>query len=457
MSKLCLHCKTNNKDAASYCVNCGKLLDRDEKVVVSKSKYDDLEYENSKLDQIAYSREWKADRYGWAREVRSKSYKELFDEEAKRNRKIQWVTYPTIALLLLGGLIFYFYMKSDLDYYEFSNRNNLSEANKWYLIAAKYGVANASEELAVWGDTIILNNLDFYKKTANEGNMFAMYTVGKILEDSIQEKKDVISSWYKCAADWGHATAQRWMALSVESDSEKVIWLEKAANQGNAEAQNEFGNKYYWGQGVKCNYEEAFRWYKKSAELGFERGQRNLGFMYRYGLGVAKDTTEAIAWFMKAADQNNSSAMSALGELYRYKKAYGEALSWFKKAAANNYAPANRNIAFLYRYGYGVVKDYKEMIVWYKKAAELGDMESQCDMGQIYYEGICDNEKNWTEAVKWYKMAAEKNNWAAYHLGEIYEIGGYGVRKDIKEAIKWYELSASQGSYSAKSKLNKLK
>ena len=170
MSKLCSFCKADNKDDASYCVNCGKPLGK-EKTVVDKYGYETIKKENKELETIAYSRKWEASRYSFlpGRYVRSKSYKELLDEEAKHRQKIQWITYPTIALLVLGGLILFFYMKSDLDYYKFSNSNNLSEANKWYRIAAKNGVADASEVLSVWGDSILPDEYEKYKRAAKEG------------------------------------------------------------------------------------------------------------------------------------------------------------------------------------------------------------------------------------------------------------------------------------------------
>lgn len=49
----------------------------------------------------------------------------------------------------------------------------------------------------------------------------------------------------------------------VEPNIETAInWLEKSANQGNAEAQNYLGQIYYQGVGVKQNYIIAFDWFK---------------------------------------------------------------------------------------------------------------------------------------------------------------------------------------------------
>ena len=459
MSKWCLFCKADNKDDAAYCVNCGKPLGK-EKTVVDKLGYETIKKENEKLETIAYSRKWEAGRYSlFGRYVRSKPYKELLDEETKQKQMIQRITYPTIFLLVLGTLILFFYMKSDLDYYKFCNRNNLSEANKWYRIAAKYGVANASEVLSVWGDSILPDEYDKYKKAANKGNMFAIYTVGKYQEDSINRKiKGDHMSWYKVAAAKGYAAAQLKMAYNAQTDSEKVIWLEKAACNGNAVAQNYLGNKYYSGDGVKCDYNEAFKWYKKSGDLGYAWGQYNLGNMYRYGRGTLRDTTLAEMWYNKAVAQNNPNAMNALGELYRSKKDYPTAISWFKKAAILKNPLANRNIAELYLFGNGVPIDYQEMMKWYEKAATYGDEVVQYRLGDIYENGKYNQPKNWEFAVKWYKKVSNWGaNWATYSLGNIYEIGGYGIEKNIQEAKLWYQKSSDLGYQPAKEKLQNLK
>ena len=458
MAIICKHCNMSNKDDASYCVNCGKPFGK-EKTVVDKFGYETIKKENKELETIAYSRKWEASRYGFlsGRFVRSKSYKELLDEEVKHRQMIQWITYPTIALLVLGGLILFFNMKSDLDYYKFSNSNNLSEANKWYSIAAKNGVANSSEVLSVWGDSILTDEYDKYKRAAKEGNMFALYTIGKYQEDSInREIKGDHMSWYKVAADKGYAAAQLKMAYNAETDSEKVFWFEQAANLGNAEAQNNLGNIFYSGRGVKRDMKEAFGWFKRSGELGYVWGQLNLGAMYRYGHGTPKDTTLAVMWLKKAAEQNNPNAMNELGELSKSVKDYSNAMSWFKKAADRKYARACQNIANLYYYGHGVSTNYQKMMEWYKKGAEYGDGESQYQLGIIYKEGKYGQTIDLEKSLYWFKKVSDYNyKWATYNIGEIYEYGGNGINKDIQEALTWYKRSADAGYYKAKERLKK--
>ena len=50
--------------------------------------------------------------------------------------------------------------------------------------------------------------------------------------------------------------------------AEDVPGLEKAANQGDSDAQVKLGLAYYHGRGVAQNFAEAVRWYKKAADQG---------------------------------------------------------------------------------------------------------------------------------------------------------------------------------------------
>lgn len=59
-------------------------------------------------------------------------------------------------------------------------------------------------------------------------------------------------------------------------DYQKNEDLLKAAEQGDADAQNNLGHCYQYGNGVEEDKEEAVRWYKKAAEQGDADAQNNL-------------------------------------------------------------------------------------------------------------------------------------------------------------------------------------
>jgi TPR repeat protein len=77
---------------------------------------------------------------------------------------------------------------------------------------------------------------------------------------------------------------------------EAVMWLRKAAEQGNAQAQFNLGCAYYFGSGVAKDHVEKAKWFRKAAQQGIAEAQWLLGESYYYGNGVAKDQVEGYAW-----------------------------------------------------------------------------------------------------------------------------------------------------------------
>ena len=60
---------------------------------------------------------------------------------------------------------------------------------------------------------------------------------------------------------------------------------------------------------------EAVKWYRKAAEQGIAEAQFNFGACYASGYGVKKDPDRAIDWYRKAAAQGNEDAQAALREI----------------------------------------------------------------------------------------------------------------------------------------------
>jgi|GEM_PF-683324 len=143
-------------------------------------------------------------------------------------------------------------------------------------------------------------------------------------------------------------------------DKMAAAWFEKAANQGNAEAQYQLGNLYENSQLPK-DYKAAANWYLKSAQQGSAKAQARLGMFYSNGLGVAQNPNEAILWSGKAALQGNADAQYWFGLGYmqgkRAPKNAQLAMGWLSKAAAQNHTDALLLMARAYQRGEGTPKD----------------------------------------------------------------------------------------------------
>jgi len=144
-------------------------------------------------------------------------------------------------------------------------------------------------------------------------------------------------------------------------------------------------------KGEKENQIKAVEWYRKAAEMGNAKAQNNLGICYATGEGVKKDLVKAVEWYTKAVEQGDVIAQSNLGECYfngeGVEKDLKKAVEWYTKAAELGNANAQFNLGRCYFNGEGVEKDLKIAVGWYTKAAEQGYAMAACDLGFCYYEG----------------------------------------------------------------------
>lgn len=207
------------------------------------------------------------------------------------------------------------------------------------------------------------------------------------------------------------------------------------------------------------NYTEAVKWYRKAAEQGNADAQNNLGFCYSKGYGITQSRAEAIKWYRKAAEQGNAAAQNNLGDCYYYGRSvaqdYIEAVRWYRMAAEQGDAVAQNNLGFCYSKGYGITQGRAEAAKWYRKAAKQGNVAAQNNLGDCYFGGR-GVVQNFAEAVKWYRKAAEQGSAVAQNnLGFCYS-KGYGVLQSRTESINWYCKAAEQGNTDAQANLRKL-
>lgn len=79
--------------------------------------------------------------------------------------------------------------------------------------------------------------------------------------------------------------------------------VQKAANQGDTDAQSILGYMYLAGEGVPRDYAQAASWYRKAADQGQAGAQNNLGLIYYNGEGVPRDYKLAYFWWLLSSAQ----------------------------------------------------------------------------------------------------------------------------------------------------------
>ena len=127
-------------------------------------------------------------------------------------------------------------------------------------------------------------NLNTFIGLAGHNVAHAQFKLGEYYEQKANEDTvdapdmwEQAISWYKKAAENGHAKAQFAMSclycegLGVEEDHKKGFeYALKAAEQGLAEAQIACGHYYFHGEGVEEDIQKAIHWYTKAMEQDWD-------------------------------------------------------------------------------------------------------------------------------------------------------------------------------------------
>ena len=223
----------------------------------------------------------------------------------------------------------------------------------------------------------------------------------------------------------------------------------KAAEQGDANAQFNLGNAYYFGRGVPQDFAQAVLWYRKAAEQGVQNAELNLGNAYRTGQGVPQDYATAVVWYRKAAEKGDAEAQNNLGVSYYYGKGvvtdYAQADEWYRKAAEEGNTDAQFSLGASYALGKGVPQDYAQAAVWYRKAAEQGNAYAQFNLG-IYYDHGQGVPQDYAEAYFWLDVAASakleglnEEDIAKLKDAAASHLTGAILLQTQKRAQKWFE------------------
>ena len=190
---------------------------------------------------------------------------------------------------------------------------DLSEAVRWFRLAADQGMAVAMSELGFmyrFGLGVSRNEMEstrLHQAAAEKG-------------DQTDDEEAV--GWFRKAAEGGYAHAQ-WSFGNMyavgrevpQDDNEAFRWYHEAAKQKHPMGQYLVGKCCVEGKGVKRSYPVGMQWLRLAAEQELPDAQNYIGWMYESGTGVPTNRTEAVQWYRKAADQGDRTAKDNLRRL----------------------------------------------------------------------------------------------------------------------------------------------
>ena len=245
-------------------------------------------------------------------------------------------------------------------------------------------------------------------------------------------------------------------------EGKKETYLERAtrqAEEGKIEDQMNLAYMYLYGtNGVKEDYDLAFKYYSMAAEQNDPIAMNNLGSLYFSGIGTKVSHKKALALFERAAELGNDNAAVNLAFIYltgstKDMKRNQTAMKLFQQAAAKSNKIACFMLGYAYYRGFVLPQDYGKALKFIKIAADQDAQfdEAQLVLAEIYINGY-GTVQNYHKAIASVKAAvAQGNPEALMILGKIYTEGVVSMPNRLK-AHALYNIAASMGMPEAAAK-----
>lgn len=367
-----------------------------------------------------------------------------------------------------------------------------SRAIELFTKLAEKGDADAQFRVGYWYYTGKFRNdnlaLRWLSLSADQGVAAAQHFLGLCHRygRGVPKNPNISLLWLTKAANQGYLASNCLLGQGMEA---RVKLLRKLAEEGDVSAQSALGIMYYEGHGIPKDYQCAVEMFEQAALQYNSTALCYLGICYYEGKGVQKDGAKAVNYLKQALNK-------PLAQLYLakcYFSAFGVqldlhyAFKMFLEAATHKIAEAEYYVGYCYMCGYGVSQDFEVARIWLKRAvnqgkkealqclgtcclriseekqaaqyflasAELGDSNSQADLGMCFFKGT-GVQVDYNSSFKWFQKSAEQNNpWGMYNLSICF-LYGIGTKMDNDLGIQWLKESAKQKCTAAQNLLESL-
>ena len=171
---------------------------------------------------------------------------------------------------------------------------DMEKALYWYEKAAEQGHINAQFYCGWMNDNGEGTPLDkskalqWYEKSAEQGNATAQFNCGNMYDNGIGTEKDTVKAlyWYEKSAAQGDADAEARAEnyyLTHGAKAKEFAYFQEAALHGDEMAQFILAKMFRYGCGTYKNKEKYRYWLEKAAEQGLAAAQFDYGCIYDKG------------------------------------------------------------------------------------------------------------------------------------------------------------------------------
>lgn len=200
------------------------------------------------------------------------------------------------------------------------------------------------------------------------------------------------------------------------------------------------------------NSEQAELWLQRSADNGNAEAQ------YLYGkMLMDKNCPQALRYIQLAADQNYPEALVAMGKVYfngwGVKANKEKAAEYFYQAHEMHCPAADVPLAIMYLEGQGIPEDINKGLSMLKQACVAGDSQACWVLGSEYISGK-HVATDYRKGAGYMLKAAEMGNVNAPHIVGTLYLYGMGLPQNSAKAVHWLEIAAKQNGTGNNPKLN---
>lgn len=248
------------------------------------------------------------------------------------------------------------------------------------------------------------------------GNEQAEFNLGKMYfnGEGVTKNYAMAESYLSKLANAGNSTAQEYMGYIYEKGDpiyginpdvkKQMYWYEKAAQNGDVDAQLKLANAYNIGLGVKKDQKKSFDYYYKAAENSSQDAIKIIVNRYAQGNGVKKSNNLAMVWFDKI---NEAEKLSIANNMFYSNKELGALM--YQNLSSKGDVQAIKRLAICYLNGDGVKKDLTNANVWANKYLSITHHDED---GVIHYIFGMYSEKRGARsaAYDYYKAAIKMGN-----------------------------------------------
>eukprot|EP01035_Chromulina_nebulosa_P013513 gene13513-17947_t len=163
------------------------------------------------------------------------------------------------------------------------------------------------------------------------------------------------------------------------------------------------------------------------------------------------DAKAALTACAQAVNENPRDAMlvNLLGRAHEADRNYVEAERNYQKAADLGDMYAETNLGWLSVYGLNGAVDVDKGRRMFQKAADAGNHSGQASLAFLYRDGYGGVQQDYEKSIELYTKSANQGNAAALgNLGWFYR-EGVGVTRDYQKSVEYYRKGADAGDLSS--------